>query len=72
MPKIRFALVLMLGVYPLVTALQYMLAPFTAGLEIWQRTLLFTPLMVITMMFVMVPFIQKTFAGFINGRSVKP
>lgn len=68
MAKIRFAFVLMIGVYPLVTALQYMLAPFTTDMAIWQRTLLFTPLMVIAMMFVMVPLVQKVFAGFIRGK----
>jgi antibiotic biosynthesis monooxygenase (ABM) superfamily enzyme len=72
MKQFRFALAMILGVYPLVTGLQYLLAPFTAGLAIWERALLFTPLMVFMMTFVVAPAVQKIFAGFINGSTAKP
>jgi antibiotic biosynthesis monooxygenase (ABM) superfamily enzyme len=69
MRQFRFALAMILGVYPLVTGLQYLLAPFTAGLPIWERALLFTPLMVFMMTFVVAPAVQKLFAPFIEWRT---
>lgn len=65
--QFRGALAMVAGVYPLVTGLQYLLAPLTADLAIWQRAALFTPLMVFAMTFVVAPLVQKFFRGFIEG-----
>jgi antibiotic biosynthesis monooxygenase (ABM) superfamily enzyme len=66
MRQFRFAIAMIIGVYPLVTTLQYLLAPFTAAMPIWQRALLFTPLMVFAMTFVVAPTVQRLFARFIS------
>jgi antibiotic biosynthesis monooxygenase (ABM) superfamily enzyme len=57
--RIRLALFVFLGVYPLVTALIYALGPLTAGWEIWQRNLVMVPIIVITMIWVIIPRIHR-------------
>ncbi|WP_235911978.1 hypothetical protein [Mesorhizobium xinjiangense] len=48
----RFALLVALGVYPLVTGLLYVVLPLTEGWMLWQRTLLVVPVMVPIMVWV--------------------
>lgn len=62
----RFALLVGLGVYPLVTALLYLIFPLTDGWTIWQRTFVIVPLMVVIMIWGLIPGVQRTFHGFIN------
>lgn len=62
----RFALLVLLGVYPLITALLYLIFPLTDGWLIWQRTLVIAPLMVMIMIYGLIPGVQKAFRGFIN------
>jgi antibiotic biosynthesis monooxygenase (ABM) superfamily enzyme len=57
----RFALLVLIGVYPLVTGISYAIAPFTTGWEIWQRGLLIAPIMVPAMVYGLIPFIQTRF-----------
>ena len=57
----RFALLVLIGVYPLVTGISYAIAPFTAGWQIWQRGLLIAPIMVPMMVYGLIPFIQTRF-----------
>lgn len=61
----RQFLVTLVGVYPVITLILYLVLPLTAGWPIWQTTLIVTPLMVAIMVFWMIPQIQKHFAGFI-------
>lgn len=61
----HLALAMFLPVYPFITALLYVVLPFTEGWAIWQRTLLIAPVMVVTMVFVIAPLVQKCFSGFI-------
>ncbi|WP_193177263.1 hypothetical protein [Oricola nitratireducens] len=61
-----------MGVYPTITALQYVLGPMTAGLPVWERSLIFTPLMVASISLVVAPFVTKKFAGFIAGPGRPP
>ncbi|AJE45618.1 hypothetical protein [Celeribacter indicus] len=56
--RLRFALFVFAGVYPLVTFLIYVLAPFTSGWAIWQRNLIMVPLIVLVMNFAIIPFIH--------------
>ena len=65
----RFALLILAGVYPLITALLYIVLPLTDGWTIWQRTLVIAPLMVVLMMWGLIPLIQRHFRGFLNPRS---
>ena len=62
----RFALLVLLGVYPVITALQYVVVPLTGGWPLWQRSLLVAPMMVASMIWVVIPAVQKLFRGFIN------
>lgn len=59
--RFRFALLVLIGVYPLVTAISYALAPLTAGWQIWQRGFLLVPIMVFAMVWGLIPFIQARF-----------
>ena len=59
--RFRFALLALLGVYPLVTAISYAIAPLTAGWQIWQRGFLLVPIMVAVMVWGLIPFIQARF-----------
>lgn len=56
--RLRFAGFVVLLVYPLVTALQYLLIPLTQGWPLPARTAVFVPLMVACMVWVIIPFIQ--------------
>jgi hypothetical protein len=44
--RFRFALLVVIGIYRLITAMLHGLAPLTFGWAVWQRTLLIAPLMV--------------------------
>ena len=62
----RFALLVLIGVYPLITALLYVVMPLTDGWTIWQRTLVIAPLMVAVMIWGLIPGVQSTFRRFLN------
>ena len=62
----RFALLVLAGVYPLITALLYLVLPLLDGWPIWQETLLIAPLMVTMMVWGVIPTIQTRFQRFIN------
>lgn len=62
----RFALLVLLGAYPTITAILYAVVPFTTGWLIWQRTLLVAPLMVGAMVWGVIPVVQQRFRSFIN------
>lgn len=70
--RLRLALLMVLGVYPVITLYIYALFPLTDGWQLWQRTLLLVPLMVLTMVFFVMPFIQSRFGAFIAGRRAVP
>jgi antibiotic biosynthesis monooxygenase (ABM) superfamily enzyme len=62
----RFALLVLLGAYPVITAILYFVFPLTGGWSIWQRTVLVAPMMVGTMVWGVIPAVQQRFRGFIN------
>lgn len=66
--RLRFTLLVLIGVYPLITGLSYAVGPFTAGWELWQRTLVVTPIMAPIMVYGLIPFIQTRFRGWLVGR----
>lgn len=68
--RIRMALLMTLAVYPVVTLYSYVLVPFTAGWDIWQRSLVLVPFVATTIVFVIVPFITARFGAFIAGRKL--
>jgi antibiotic biosynthesis monooxygenase (ABM) superfamily enzyme len=61
----RFALLVLLGAYPVITAILYAVVPLTAGWPIWQRTLLVAPAMVTAMVWGVIPFVQQRFRAFL-------
>jgi antibiotic biosynthesis monooxygenase (ABM) superfamily enzyme len=56
--KLRFAAFFFLGVYPLVSVLQALLAPLTSEWHFLLRNLVFVPIMVVCMVWGVIPFIQ--------------
>jgi len=64
----RLALLVLVGVYPIITAILYVLGPLTAGWEVWQRTLVLAPLMVTLMVYGLIPLITTRFRGFLVRR----
>ena len=67
-PKTRMALLMIVGVYPIITLYLYVLMPLTDGWQLWQRTLVLVPIMVATIVFALIPAIQKHFGWFIAGK----
>lgn len=63
--KPHLALAMLVPVYPLITAILYIVLPLTESWTIWQRTALIAPIMVFAMVFVVSPFVQKRFSNFI-------
>lgn len=57
--RIRFAFFVFCGVYPLVTVLLYALVPLTEGWPVWQRNLVMVPIIVGSMVYVIIPQIQR-------------
>jgi antibiotic biosynthesis monooxygenase (ABM) superfamily enzyme len=54
------------GVYPLITALLYLVLPLLDGWSIWQETLVIAPIMVSIMVWGLIPAVQRRFHGFLN------
>jgi antibiotic biosynthesis monooxygenase (ABM) superfamily enzyme len=61
----RLALLMLIAVYPLITAILYVLMPLTDGWALWQRTLLLAPVMIVSIVYGVTPFMQKRFAWFL-------
>lgn len=59
MSRTRLTIVMIVAVYPLVTALLYLLGPLTRSWEIWHRTLVLTPITVASIVFVITPMVNK-------------
>jgi antibiotic biosynthesis monooxygenase (ABM) superfamily enzyme len=60
--RLLFCALVLVGVYPLVTALGYVSQPFTIGWQIWQRNLIVVPVMVLTMVYGLIPAINAALA----------
>ncbi|EUC00134.1 hypothetical protein PMI07_004596 [Rhizobium sp. CF080] len=69
--KVRLAVLMVVAVYPIITALLYALAPLTEGWSTWQRTLVIAPIMVSSIVFVVGPNIQK-YLGWFVARLPRP
>ena len=57
----RFALLVLLGAYPTITAILYAVVPLTSGWTIWQRTLVVAPAMVAAMVWGVIPAVVAPF-----------
>ncbi|WP_321336750.1 hypothetical protein [uncultured Cohaesibacter sp.] len=67
--RARFALMILLFVYPLVTILLYGIAAITPQWHLWQRALIMVPLVVIAMVYLIIPFIQQRMQALITVRA---
>lgn len=56
---------MLIAVYPLITALLYIVLPLTEGWPTWARTLVLAPLMVGSIVFFIAPRIQRHLGWFI-------
>ncbi|MCE1237244.1 MAG: hypothetical protein LWW93_12920 [Hyphomicrobiales bacterium] len=70
-PKVRFALCVMLGAYPLITAILFALAPVTGDWPIALRTLVIVPMMVSGMVFGIIPLVHRWAGGWIAAGAVR-
>lgn len=64
--RIRFAFLVLIGVYPVITALLYGVSALTEDWAIWQRTLLVAPTMVATVVWVVIPIVHARFRRFLH------
>lgn len=62
----RFAVLVLVGVYPVITTLLYVVAAWTEGWSIWQRTLLVAPIMVAIVIWGVIPLVQSRFRRFLH------
>jgi antibiotic biosynthesis monooxygenase (ABM) superfamily enzyme len=62
----KLAVLVWLGLYPLLTALSYLTAPVLAGFPLPARTLVLSLILVPIMIFVLIPSINKYFAGWLR------
>jgi antibiotic biosynthesis monooxygenase (ABM) superfamily enzyme len=67
--RTRMALLVLVAVYPVITGIIYLVAPFTEGWPVWERNVVVAPLMVVAMVYFIIPTIQSRFGRFIaTGR----
>jgi antibiotic biosynthesis monooxygenase (ABM) superfamily enzyme len=67
--RTRMALLVLIAVYPVITGIIYLVAPFTEGWPVWERNFIVAPLMVVAMVYFIIPGIQSRFGRFIaTGR----
>ena len=65
----RLALLIGLGVWPVITALLYLIRPISQGWPLWLTTLALTPAMVIIMVWGLLPAIHRLFGGFLRPKA---
>lgn len=68
-PRIRLAMIMAGFVYPVITLYLYAIGPLTTGWEMWQRTIVLVPMMVLTIVFAVMPAINRFFGRFIAGKA---
>lgn len=69
--RLRFALCLMLGAWPLITAILALLGPLTGDWPLAARTVVVVPLMVTGMVFAVIPLVQRWAGGWIAAGSIR-
>ena len=63
--KHRLAVLMLLVIYPFVTAILYVLMPLTEGWPIWARTLVLAPVMVSSIVYGIAPTLHRHLGWFI-------
>ena len=57
--RLTFVAAVAAGIYPVITAILYLVVPLTEGWAIWQRTLVVVPVMVPLVVFGVMPTIHR-------------
>lgn len=70
-PRVRFALCVMLGAWPLITVLLELFSPWTAAWPLPLRTLVIVPLMVSGMVFAIIPLVQRLAGSWIAAGAMR-
>lgn len=65
----RLALLVGIGVWPIITALLYLIRPISQDWPVWLTTLALTPAMVVIMVWGLLPAIHRYFGKFISRSS---
>ena len=60
--RLTFCVLVFSAVYPLVTALAYLMQAAARSWEIWQRHLVVVPIIVLAMVFLIIPVIERLLA----------
>jgi len=66
--RLTFAVLVFIAVYPLVTALSYLMQAAAAHWPIWQRHLVVVPIVVLAMVFAIIPAIQALLVRLKNAK----
>jgi antibiotic biosynthesis monooxygenase (ABM) superfamily enzyme len=66
-PRWKIAVMIWLGIYPTITTVLWVLSPFIAPLPLPLKTLCLTLIVVPTMAWVMLPFLQKILHKWLNA-----
>lgn len=66
--RLRLALVMVFAVYPLITTILLALGPLTEGWPVWERTLIVTPIMVLSILYGVLPAVLRLFGPFLRPR----
>ena len=64
--RVRFTIAAVLAAYPLVTALLYLVLSLTAEWPVWQKSMLIVPVVVSTMIWLLIPRIQRHLKGWLH------
>jgi antibiotic biosynthesis monooxygenase (ABM) superfamily enzyme len=66
--QVRFAAALTVGAYPVITGLLYGLAPLIGEWPTWEKTLVVVPLMVASMVWGVIPLVNRLLHYLITAR----
>ena len=67
-PRWRFAIIVWIAIFPMITLTQYLLDPLIKDWAIWQKTLLLTLIEIPYAVFFALPILQGVFKGFLKNR----
>ena len=66
-PRWKTAVMIWLGIYPTITIILWVMSPFIAPLPVPLKTLCLTLLVVPTMVWIVLPFLQKLLKNWLHG-----
>ena len=65
-PKWKFAIMVWLAIYPTITLVTFLIGDYIKNLPLPLKTLLLTGILVPTMVFILLPFLRKILANWLN------